>query len=131
MTDHELIAAIRLLREEIEAIRMTASQVTKTFALPTPPSLKKEPFASLHESPPSVQDLWLWPSYPSASRHIKNPAALQKLDDSQKKRPLGVIFQLVELYPLYWVMRLLGMKRKYWCIHRRLYMALHYEESLF
>ncbi len=67
MTDHELIAAIRLLREEIRTVRQTASQLTMTFALPTPLSLKKELFASLHESPPSVQDLWLWPSYPSGS----------------------------------------------------------------
>ena len=67
MTDQELIAETRLLHEELKADRRFFSQVARAIALPTPPSLKKEPFASLHESPPSVQDLWLWPSYPSGS----------------------------------------------------------------
>lgn len=65
------------------------------------------------------------------SRHIKNPDALQKLDAKQQKRPLGVLYCLFGLYPLYLAMRLVGMKRLYWNIHRRLYMALHHGENLF
>jgi len=65
------------------------------------------------------------------SLHIKNPDALQKLDSKQKMRPVGVLYRLFQLYPLYLAMRLLGMKRLYWNIHRRVYMAAHYEESLF
>lgn len=65
------------------------------------------------------------------SLHIKNPDAIQKLDDSQKMRPLGVLYRLFELYPLCLAMRLLGMKQLYFRIHRRLYMALHHGEKLF
>ena len=60
------------------------------------------------------------------SRHIKNPNALQKLDEKQRKRPLGVLYRLFGLYPLYLAMRLTGMKQLYWSIHRRVYMAVHY-----
>jgi len=67
----------------------------------------------------------------SMSPHIKNPDALQKLDKKQQRHPLGVLFLLFQLYPLYLVMRLLGMKRLYWSMHRRLYMALHHGENLF
>lgn len=65
------------------------------------------------------------------SRHIKNPDALQRLEKQQQKRPLGVLFRLFGLYPLYLAMRLLGMRRIYWSTHRRLYMALHHGENLF
>lgn len=64
-------------------------------------------------------------------KHIKNRHEIQKLGDSQKMRPLGVLYRLFELYPLYLVMRLLGIKRQYWIVHRAVYMVLHYEESLF
>ena len=63
------------------------------------------------------------------SLHIKNPDAIQKLDGLQKKRPLGVLYRLFGLYPVYLVMRLLGMKLQYWKVHRCLYMGAHREES--
>ena len=65
------------------------------------------------------------------SRHIVNPDALRKLDEKQKRSRMGVLYRLYGLYPLYWVMRLLGMRSLYFRIHRRLYMALHHGESLF
>ena len=65
-------------------------------------------------------------------RHHLNPEWKPKtLDEKQRKSPLGVVFRLFELYPLYLAMRLAGMKRLYWNIHRRTYMALHHGENLF
>ena len=59
------------------------------------------------------------------SRHVRNPHALRALDERQRKHPVGVVYRLFGLYPLYLAMRLLGMKRLYWRVHRRLYMAAH------
>ena len=64
------------------------------------------------------------------SRHIKNPHLMRTLDEQQRKGLLGVVFRLYGLYPLYLAMRLLGMKRRYWRIHRGIYMALHHQETL-
>ena len=63
------------------------------------------------------------------SRHIRNPDALRSLDERQRRSLLGVGYRLFGLYPLYLAMRLLGMKRRYWRVHRRLYMALHHGEN--
>ena len=62
-----LLSEIRQLREEAKVIRLMVGQSTRLFYEPAPLSSNKAPFASIHESPPSVQDLWLWPSYPSGS----------------------------------------------------------------
>ena len=61
------------------------------------------------------------------SRHIAYPDAIDKLDDERLNRPLGIIYRLYSLYPLYLVMKLLGRKMKltYWVYHVRMSRALH------
>ena len=78
---------------------------------------------TMNHEHPQRRELMRW--------HIKNPHALQKLDASQRKSLLGVLYRLFELYPIYLVWHLLGMKRLYWRAFRRLYMALHHGETLF
>src|SRR5271157_4617586 len=53
-----------------------------------------------------------------------------KLDDAQRKRPLGVLYRLWRQYLPRWVMCHLGMRPLYFRVHRSLYMALHHGEKL-
>ncbi len=61
------------------------------------------------------------------SRHIAYPDRWHKLDDEQLNRPLGIIYRLYSLYPLYLAMRSLGrrMRLSYWVYLIRMSKALH------